>query len=84
MKKVSELETWELHPRNFNKAIKQQVNKRLWKYAPAVMTLERELGIHPLKQLIGVKEMKFDLGSKREAKVITGVKRRSTIIPSLQ
>ena len=55
---------------------KQQINRKLWKYAPQVMEMEKELNLNPKGTSIdGVKEMIFDLGSKRQAKVLTGVRK---------
>ena len=41
---MSQLETYELHPRNIpDKAKERQVYKKLWKYAPDVMQVENDL-----------------------------------------
>ena len=42
------------------------------------MQMELELHLNPKNDIDGVKEVKFDLGSKRQAKVITGVRKRKS------
>ena len=42
------------------------------------MQMELELHLNPKNDIDGVKEVKFDLGSKRQAKVITGVRRKKS------
>lgn len=39
------------------------------------MEMEKQLNLNPMKSIEGVKEMIFDLGSKRQAKVLTGVRK---------
>ena len=75
--RATQLETWELQPRETKKAKRHKVKQKLWRYAREVMEMEEKLVLKPNVDLeVGVKELSFDLPEHRKASVLTGVRRR--------